>query len=218
VTDAVTAFLLAPKPLLLNNGPAGGTPIPNRSHTQLLTAVHFAADKHRYQKRKDKPASPYINHPIAVAEVLANIGGVNDLAVLQAAILHDTLEDTKTTRRELVTRFGAKVAGLVAEVTDDKRLPKQRRKQLQIEHAPHLSRGAKLVRLGDKICNLVDVTSSPPRTWSESRQLRSIAWSRRVVAGCRGASPALERHFDRIAARAERTVRARFAGARSVTR
>lgn len=146
-----------------------------------------------------------------MAEVLASVGGVSDLAVLQAAILHDTLEDTKTTRRQLVARFGAKVAALVAEVTDDKRLRKQRRKRLQIEHAPHLSREAKLIKLGDKISNLLDVASSPPKKWNEARQLGYVEWSRRVVDGCRGASPALERHFDRVAARAERAVRARFA-------
>ena len=179
---------------------------------RLLAAVHFAADKHRFQKRKGEDASPYINHPIAVAEVLASVGGVRDLAVLQAAILHDTLEDTKTTRRELIARFGAKVASMVAEVTDDKRLPKPRRKQLQVEHAPHLSRGAKLVKLGDKTCNLLDVANSPPKGWNEERQLGYIEWSRRVVDGCRGASPALEHHFDRVAARAERAVRERFGG------
>ena len=189
----------------------GAIPTPT-THLRLLAAIHFAADKHRFQKRKGKEASPYINHPIAVAELLASVGGVTDLAVLQAAILHDTLEDTKTTRRELVARFGAKVAGLVAELTDDKSLPKQRRKQLQVEHAPHLSRGAKLVKLGDKTSNLLDVASSPPKGWNEERQLGYIEWSRRVVDGCRGASPTLERHFDRVAARAERAVRARFGG------
>lgn len=177
------------------------------THVQLLSATHFAADKHRYQKRKDPEASPYINHPIAVAETLATIGGVTDLAVLQAAILHDTLEDTKTTRRELTAKFGPRVARLVAEVSDDKKLPKQRRKQLQIEHAHRLSRNAKLIKLGDKICNVSDVMHSPPKDWDRKRQLTYIDWSRKVVEGCRGANAALERHFDRVASRAEATVR-----------
>jgi guanosine-3',5'-bis(diphosphate) 3'-pyrophosphohydrolase len=141
-------------------------------------------------------ASPYINHPIAVAEVLARIGGVNDLAVLQAAVLHDTLEDTETTEFELVERFGALVAGIVAEVTDDKSLKKEIRKQLQIEHAAQLSHGAKLVKLGDKICNVRDVLRTPPAEWSEARRTEYVAWAGRVVDGCRGANQALERHFD----------------------
>jgi guanosine-3',5'-bis(diphosphate) 3'-pyrophosphohydrolase len=203
-------------------GNGGGCTIPanalSSAHRTLLAALHFAADKHRYQKRKDAASSPYINHPVAVVELLAGVGGVTNVSVLQAAVLHDTLEHTRTTRRELVARFGPKVAGLGAEVTDEKRLPKQRRKQLQVEHAPHLSHGAKLGKLGDKICNLLDVTTSPPKKWDEQRQLRYIDWSCQVVDGCRGASPSLERHFDRVAARATRAVRARCARARGGVR
>ncbi|MDD5472056.1 MAG: HD domain-containing protein, partial [Sideroxydans sp.] len=83
-------------------------------------AVAFAAEKHRNQRRKDAEASPYINHPIALANVLANEGGVDDVTVLCAAVLHDTIEDTETTAIELRTLFGPKVASVVMEVTDDK--------------------------------------------------------------------------------------------------
>jgi guanosine-3',5'-bis(diphosphate) 3'-pyrophosphohydrolase len=152
-------------------------------------------------------SSPYINHPIAVAETLARIGGVSDLSVLQAAVLHDTLEDTKTTRRELVARFGAKVAGVVAEVTDDKKLRKGERKRRQIEHTAHLSRAAKLVKLGDKICNVDDVVHAPPEKWDAARRIEYVEWARQVVAGCLGTNAALERHFARLAARALRTLR-----------
>src|SRR3954464_12991765 len=116
---------------------------------QLLAALHFAADKHRDQRRKDAGASPYINHPIEVAELLARVGGVRDLVVLQAAILHDTIEDTQTTPGELEAHFGARVRKVVEEVTDDTTLLKVDRKRLQIEHAPHLSREAQLVKLAD---------------------------------------------------------------------
>jgi len=68
---------------------------------EILRAVHFAADRHRDQRRKDVGGSPYINHPIEVAEILARIGGISDLAVLQAAILHDTIEDTETSAEVL---------------------------------------------------------------------------------------------------------------------
>ncbi|WP_448598921.1 HD domain-containing protein [Thermoleptolyngbya sp.] len=53
-------------------------------------------------------ASPYINHPIEVAEILARVGGVSDVITLQAAILHDTLEDTETTPEEIDAAFGAR--------------------------------------------------------------------------------------------------------------
>ena len=124
---------------------------------QLITALAFAADKHKNQRRKDAEASPYINHPIALANLLLNEAGVEDQRVLIAAVLHDTIEDTDTTEQELVKHFGKDVADIVLEVTDDKALPKAERKRLQIEHAAHISRRAKLVKLADKICNLRDI-------------------------------------------------------------
>jgi guanosine-3',5'-bis(diphosphate) 3'-pyrophosphohydrolase len=122
----------------------------------ILSAAAFAAAKHRNQRRKDAEASPYINHPIALAELLAFVG-IEDLEVLQAALLHDTVEDTDTSFQELEERFGKAVADIVQEVTDDKALPKGERKRLQVEHAAQLSREAKLVKLADKICNLRDI-------------------------------------------------------------
>lgn len=137
-----------------------------------------------------------------MAEVIARVGGVTEGAVLQAAVLHDTLEDTKTTREELAERFGEAVARIVAEVTDDKSLPKQERKRLQVEHAPRLSHEAKLVKLGDKICNVRDVLRAPPEKWSAERRAEYVAWAASVVEGCRGTNAALEQHFDELVAEA----------------
>lgn len=117
---------------------------------KLVAAIAFAADKHRNQRRKDEEASPYINHPIALADVLANEAGVEDERVIVAAVLHDTVEDTETTEQELLRLFGKDVADIVMEVTDDKSLPKEERKRLQVEHAATISRRAKLVKLADK--------------------------------------------------------------------
>jgi GTP diphosphokinase / guanosine-3',5'-bis(diphosphate) 3'-diphosphatase len=85
----------------------------------ILDAAAFAAKKHRHQRRKDAAASPYINHPLALADILAREGGVEDARVIAAALLRDTLEDTETTLSELEARFGKRVAAIVAEVTDD---------------------------------------------------------------------------------------------------
>jgi GTP diphosphokinase / guanosine-3',5'-bis(diphosphate) 3'-diphosphatase len=79
----------------------------------LLRAIDFAARKHRDQRRKDKEASPYINHPISVSLLLAKIGGITDRDVLSAAILHYTLEDTDTTSEELEAAFGMRIRKLV---------------------------------------------------------------------------------------------------------
>ncbi len=162
----------------------------------LVRAVAFAADKHRNQRRKDADASPYINHPIALASVLANEGGICDTTVLCAAVLHDTIEDTQTSAEELTMVFGPKVASVVLEVTDDKSLEKHIRKQRQIEHAPHISTEAKLVKLADKICNLRDILASPPASWSLERKLAYFNWAAQVVAGVRGVHPQLEAVFD----------------------
>jgi guanosine-3',5'-bis(diphosphate) 3'-pyrophosphohydrolase len=162
----------------------------------LLKALAFAAHKHRDQRRKDAEASPYINHPIALADVLVNEGGVTDVEVLCAALLHDTVEDTATTHEELVNAFGSRIARIVAEVTDDSQLAKEERKRLQIEHAAHLSTEAKLVKLADKICNVRDVGSRPPAHWDLARRREYFEWARRVVDGLRGVHPRLEAAFD----------------------
>lgn len=163
---------------------------------RLLTALAFASHKHRDQRRKDAAASPYINHPIALANALANEAGVDDERVLIAAILHDTVEDTETTPQELIREFGQEIAGIVLEVTDDKTLSTDERKRLQVEHASMLSRRAKLVKLADKICNLRDVAGSPPTGWSLARKQAYFDWAKAVIDGLRGVHPALEHIFD----------------------
>lgn len=162
----------------------------------FIKASDFAALKHRMQRRKDADASPYINHPIALARVLHLEGGVNDVEALCAAMLHDTIEDTKTTREELEREFGSAIAGIVAEVTDDKNLRKPQRKQAQVDHAPHLSPKAKLVKLADKICNLRDMAHHPPAGWDLERRREYYEWARQVIDGLRGANAKLEKLFD----------------------
>lgn len=164
----------------------------------ILKAAEFAARKHRDQRRKDKSASPYINHPIALAEVLSRVGGITSPDVLAAALLHDTLEDTKTNRAELKRAFGPHITKIVEEVTDNKRLPKQRRKDLQVEHAAHSSKGAKLVKLADKISNLSDMATNPPAGWSLQRKREYFDWAKRVIDQVRGTNSKLERRFDTL--------------------
>lgn len=163
---------------------------------RLLSAIAFAAHKHRDQRRKDLVASPYINHPIGLANLLANEAGIEDERVLMAAILHDTLEDTETSEQELLREFGKEIADIVMEVTDDQTLSQAERKQLQIAHAANLSRRAKVVKLADKICNLRDIAHSPPADWSLERKRAYFDWAKAVVDGLRGVHPALEHIFD----------------------
>ncbi|MGE5471024.1 MAG: HD domain-containing protein [Bacteroidota bacterium] len=162
----------------------------------LVKAFSFAADKHRNQRRKDAAASPYINHPIALVNVLVNEAGIEDEKVLVAAVLHDTIEDTQTTAQELTEHFGDEVTAIVLEVTDDMALPKAERKRLQVVHAPTISRRAKLVKLADKICNVRDVAVAPPANWGLARRQAYFDWAEAVVNGLRGTHPTLEHLFD----------------------
>ena len=171
--------------------------------SKLLQAASFSAKKHSFQKRKGADGEPYINHPLEVANLLVNVGKVEDYDILIAAILHDTVEDTDTTAEQLTEMFGENVSSMVLEVTDDKSLPKKERKQRQIEHAPHLSIGAKQIKLCDKISNITDVTHNPPHDWSNERRLEYINWGEKVVAGLRGVNPDLEDYFDNLVTKAK---------------
>ncbi|MFM2207888.1 MAG: hypothetical protein RL213_1863 [Bacteroidota bacterium] len=167
------------------------------AEVRLLEAAHFAAEKHRFQRRKDKNATPYINHPIRVASTLT-AAGESDVALLMAALLHDTVEDTETTLLELETKFGSEVAGLVAELTDDKSLPKEQRKAIQREHAAARSLKARKIKISDKICNLYDLLHHPPGEWSDRDKLEYFEWAKSVVHEMRGTQPVLEEEFDEL--------------------
>ena len=163
---------------------------------RLFEALSYSAEKHRNQHRKGAEASPYINHPIEVARVLVKEGAVADETTLVAALLHDTVEDTGATTEEVEERFGKAVGDLVMEVTDDKTLEKEVRKELQVHHAPGLSPRAKMIKIADKICNIRDMLERPPHDWTLGRKLQYLEWSKRVVDGCRGSNEKLERCFD----------------------
>ena len=164
----------------------------------VLRAAQFAAHKHRDQRRKDAKATPYVNHPIALAEVLHSDGGVRDPVVIAAALLHDTIEDTETIHDELRGAFGSEVADVVVELTDVKFLGKEARKRLQVARAGRASDRARLVKLADKIANLRDVLASPPAGWSLARQQKYFDWAKEVVDQARGVNPRLERMFDQL--------------------
>jgi len=169
----------------------------------LLKVLKFATEKHKFQRRKDREQTPYINHPIQVAELLSTVGGIRENAVLMGALLHDTLEDTDTTPSEIQNLCGTEVLNLVLEVTDDKNLPKVQRKQLQIDNATRISTGAQLIKLADKICNIYDISHSPPSNWTSERCREYLVWSERVVQGLRGINVALEARYDLVLAEAK---------------
>jgi guanosine-3',5'-bis(diphosphate) 3'-pyrophosphohydrolase len=169
---------------------------------KLMRAADYAARKHRSQRRKGADADPYINHPLQVAALLAEIGKVTDLEILTAALLHDVIEDTDTKTDEIEKLFGSRVCGLVMELTDDKSLTKAERKRLQVEHAPHLSDGAKQIKIADKYSNISDIMENPPHNWTDERRAEYIKWGERVFAGLRGVNENLDKAFGELIARA----------------
>ncbi|MBY0551575.1 MAG: HD domain-containing protein [Candidatus Obscuribacterales bacterium] len=168
--------------------------IPNTA--AVFAALKFAAFKHRTQTRKNVEKTPYINHPIEVAEILIRVAKVRDTETILAAVLHDTVEDTDTTKEELIEHFGSDVAGLVMECTDDKNLPKAERKRLQIDNASHKSPRARLIKIADKISNITDMANTPPPDWSLLRRVEYLDWAAAVVAGLRGENSELDKLFD----------------------
>lgn len=164
----------------------------------LKRAICFAGEKHATQLRKDKQQTPYIEHLFAVCSELLLVGKVTDPEVLAAGFLHDTLEDTETTREELESIFGRRVRMLVEEVSDDKSLPKEERKRLQIEHAARLSKDAALIKLADKISNVSDVIFNPPRDWDIKRREDYLTWAEAVVSASQRVNLMLEARFAQI--------------------
>jgi (p)ppGpp synthase/HD superfamily hydrolase len=165
---------------------------------RILESARFAAEKHAGQKRKGLAAEPYINHLIEVAELIAASSDLLDANLVMAGFLHDTIEDTGVTATELERRFGADVTALVVEATDDKSLPKEARKALQVKQAPQKSPRAQILKLADKISNLRSLLASPPADWSRERRHQYCEWAKDVVSGFTSPNGLLQAEFDKV--------------------
>jgi (p)ppGpp synthase/HD superfamily hydrolase len=159
-------------------------------------AAEFAARRHSGMQRKGRGNEPYVNHLAEVANLLATATDGTDAELVAAGWLHDTIEDTDTTREEVAQKFGERVAALVVEVTDDMSLPKEERRQKQIENAPHKSSGAKLIKIADKISNIRARIVPQPSQEEREDLIDYLAWAEKVVAGCRGVNAVLDQTFD----------------------
>ena len=175
----------------------------------FIKALHLSARQHSTQRRKDAQATAYINHPVHLVKVLWEVGKVDDINVLVAALLHDTLEDTvrqgspedEALQKEIEQLFGSKVLGIIKEVTDDKSLDSGVNKEKQVAHAKTLSHEARLVKLADKLSNVSDIIINPPSAWPVKRKEKYLDWAERVVNEIRGTNPDLEKEFDTWVAR-----------------
>lgn len=171
------------------------TPSQLESLQRILQAAQYASEKHAQQRRKGATAEPYVNHLLEVARLVADALVEPDTNLVIAALLHDVVEDAGVTRADLVAAFNEDVASLVMEVTDDKSLPKLERKRLQVEHAPHKTVRAQMIKLADKISNLRAMLISPPEGWDLQRRREYVLWAERVVNGLTAPSPRLMTQF-----------------------
>jgi (p)ppGpp synthase/HD superfamily hydrolase len=162
----------------------------------VSAAADLAARRHNGMARKGRGSEPYINHLAEVANILAEVTDGADAELVAAGWLHDTVEDTGVTLVELMAEFGDRVASLVDEVTDDMSLPKTKRREMQIEDAPHKSPGAKLIKIADKISNIRARIHRDPSPEERADLTDYVGWAEQVFAGCRGGNAALDRMFD----------------------
>jgi len=174
------------------------------SSNKIQEALEFATERHKGQTRKGAEKIPYINHPIAVSKLLSEFGEKNS-NLLIAALLHDVIEDTtrndqgiKDLSNEILEMFGEDVLLTVLEVSDNKSLPVEERKYLQVIHTPNLSDRAKKLKIADKICNIMDIKNNPPENWSQERKIKYLNWSQQVVEGAKGLNKKLDQYFDQV--------------------
>jgi len=163
----------------------------------LLKAVSWGFQRHCYQKRKISGA-PYFTHPIGVASIALN-AGVKNINVLIACLLHDVVEDTKTTIDDVKREFGKTISDIVAEVTDDKMLPREEQKKSQLIRAEKMSDEAKIVKLADKIHNLRDAYYiGPPKKWTKQSYKNYVNHAKKFMNKVKGTNIKLEKLLQNI--------------------
>ncbi|MEW6536804.1 MAG: HD domain-containing protein [Candidatus Auribacterota bacterium] len=169
----------------------------------LLKAICLASDIHRKERRRDKDQSPYINHPVEVSKIVAEIGAIHDPKTIIAAILHDVLESSEMNEEDLASVFGTEIASIVQEVTDDMTRPRKIRKQLQIDHAAKLSPPARAIKLADKISNVQTIFHTSDEVWPVKKQKKYLSWAQKVVEQLHGTNESMETYFTDLCRKAE---------------
>lgn len=164
-----------------------------------MDAARFAAEKHARHRRKDAEATPYINHLIDVAAMIAEVVGDSDPNLVIAGLLHDAIEDVGVTREEIAARFGDDVAELVWLVSDDKALGQAARKRAQIDGAPGKPPRVQVLKTADKISNLRSILAAPPVDWPDEQCRDYVRWARAVVGAFREPPPMLIERFEEVA-------------------
>ena len=170
-------------------------------YTLYAKAVAFACEAHRGQKRTEAGGEvDYVVHPLRVAEHVRRLAGVDDVEILCAAVLHDTIEDSGTRYDELAAEFGDRVARIVAELTNDGRLPKAERHQDMIRRLATASPDAKLIKLADRYDNLLSVIPT-----NSDKRSRILAETPKLLISIQGTCPPLETRIQALLAKVQKT-------------
>jgi guanosine-3',5'-bis(diphosphate) 3'-pyrophosphohydrolase len=140
------------------------------THRPLLEAISFAARAHQGQLRKDG-RTPYASHVFRVCLIVRQMFEIDDVSVLTASVLHDTVEDTTTDFDDLKEQFGAKIAGWVADLSKDKRLPEAEREKAYEARLAQAPWQVKICKLADIFDNLTDSVHTPPEM--QARTIRN---------------------------------------------
>ena len=166
---------------------------------RYVAALRFAAERHAAQRVPDSEL-PYLVHVVSVAaETLAALPAapVDANLAVSCALLHDTIEDTKTTYGELAERFGSAVADGVQALSKDPALPKADRMADSLRRIQAQPHAVWMVKLADRITNLAD----PPRYWTPDKRRAYHDEAIAIADALGAASPALEARIRaRIAA------------------
>jgi (p)ppGpp synthase/HD superfamily hydrolase len=168
-------------------------------------AADFAAGAHVDQRRKGPALEPYLNHLAEVAVMLSVATGGLDPVLVAASWLHDTVEDTAVTTADLEHHFGPEVAGVVAEVTDDKSLSRDERKRRSVLTIASKSRRAQYLKMADQASNIRALVTTPPAGWTMARLVAYVDWGEAIVARVSERNPQLEAYFRSAVADARAT-------------
>lgn len=155
----------------------------------LRQALQFATDKHKGQTRSG--GEPYIGHPVRVAQTIEQYKQSHNLdALIAAAYLHDTIEDTDTTHEALHDLFGGLVASLVLELTSDKeKIAKMGKSDYLAKKMAHdMSSYALVIKLADRLDNVQDIATAKSPAWrarykAETEHILDYIENNRVLSG-----------------------------------
>jgi len=147
----------------------------------VLGAAIFATEKHKSQVRSNEKKTPYIIHPIEVADLVMKIGHVYDKDVLITALLHDVMDDTQTTYEQITSLYGTKVSSYLEEMTSKQGLSLKEQKKQQIMQAFRQNPSVAIIKLSDKLSNLKTLATSPPPSWSRDRIDQYFQWAQTVI-------------------------------------